>query len=193
MVVPPLDSPTGQHSAAQESMFEDPAGFVGLEAYEVSEEPFYEAEEQFSTDAVRSISDEHLPEPVAEHSAVAMETMHEGEPDHEPAHEPDQLGSHPDSASSAHAESAAEPRTVLTVDDFAALEDRVLRAVNLVRREREARIAAEERASALNAQLQAQSPAIERLQQEVDLLRIERDQVRQRVERLLSQLDALEL
>jgi len=86
-----------------------------------------------------------------------------------------------------------EPRTVLTIDDFAALEDRVLRAVNLVRHERQARTSAEERVAALEAQLQAQHPSIERLQQEVDSLRVEREQVRQRVERLLSQLDALEL
>ena len=85
---------------------------------------------------------------------------------------------------------------ILTVDDFAALEERVLRAVNLVRREREGRIAAEQRATMLEgelAQQQAANSAIERLQQEVDALRVEREQVRLRVERLLSQLDALEI
>ena len=83
--------------------------------------------------------------------------------------------------------------TVLTVDDFAALEERILRAVSLVRRERQARVVAEERATALEVEVQAQIPAIERLQQEVDSLRAEREQVRLRVERLLSQLDAMEL
>jgi hypothetical protein len=83
--------------------------------------------------------------------------------------------------------------TVLSVDDFAALEDRVLRAVSLVRNERQARAMAEERSVVLENQLQAQLPVVDRLQQEVDSLRIEREQVRQRVERLLSQLDALEL
>ena len=39
----------------------------------------------------------------------------------------------------------------------------------------------------------AQSPALEQLEQEVEALRVEREHVRQRVERLLSQLDALEL
>jgi len=90
-------------------------------------------------------------------------------------------------------ETESEPMTVLTVDDFAALEERILRAVSLVREERQARAAAEERAAALETQLQAQNPAIERLQQEVEHLRLEREQVRQRVERLLGQLDALEL
>jgi hypothetical protein len=86
--------------------------------------------------------------------------------------------------------------TVLTAGDFAALEERVLRAVDVVRRERHARIAAEERAATLEtelAQLQSETPAVELLRQEVESLRVEREQVRLRVERLLSQLDALEL
>ena len=45
----------------------------------------------------------------------------------------------------------------------------------------------------LETEVQAQIPAFERLQQEVDSLRAEREQVRQRVERLLGQLDAMEL
>ena len=39
----------------------------------------------------------------------------------------------------------------------------------------------------------AQTPLVEQLQSEMNALRAERDQVRQRVERLLKQLDALEL
>jgi hypothetical protein len=90
----------------------------------------------------------------------------------------------------------AQSLPVLTVDDFAALEERVLRAVELVRREREARIAAEAGAAAAIAEavrLQAETASTERLQQEIDALRAEREQVRIRVERLLSQLDALEI
>jgi hypothetical protein len=88
------------------------------------------------------------------------------------------------------------PMTVLTVDDFAALEERILRAVDLVRRERQGRAAAEERIAALEVELQqlrGQTSTIEHLQQEVESLRVEREQVRLRVERLLGQLDALEL
>jgi hypothetical protein len=81
----------------------------------------------------------------------------------------------------------------LSVDEFSALEERVLRAVNLVKRERLDRAAAEERANQAEEQLRQQAPLAERLQQEVDLLRTERNQVHQRVERLLAQLDALEL
>ena len=87
-----------------------------------------------------------------------------------------------------------EPATLaLSVDDFSALEDRILRAVNLVKRERLARAEAEERAAKAEAQLSEQVPLVEHLQKEMNTLRSERDHVRQRVERLLAQLDALEL
>jgi septal ring factor EnvC (AmiA/AmiB activator) len=81
----------------------------------------------------------------------------------------------------------------VSVDDFSALEERVRRAVELVKRERQARAAAEERTTKAEAQLHAQSPMVEQLQSELSALRAERDQVRQRVGRLLKQLDALEL
>jgi hypothetical protein len=129
----------------------------------------YEAPDEPSYEAAEDFSEE-IPEPVSGGSAASLAD----EPTPEPITDP-------------------EPPSVLTVDDFAALEERVLRAVSLVRREREARTAAEERAVALEAQLHAQNPAIEQLQQEVESLRAEREQVRLRVERLLSQLDALEL
>jgi hypothetical protein len=89
---------------------------------------------------------------------------------------------------------AAEPGSLaLSVDDFSALEDRILRAVNLVKRERQARAEAEERAVKAEALLSEQAPLVEVLQKELNTLRSERDHVRQRVEKLLSQLDALEL
>jgi len=91
-------------------------------------------------------------------------------------------------------EQAAEPGTLaLSVDDFSALEDRILRAVTLVKSERQARASADERVAIVEAQLQEQVPMVEHLQTEVNTLRAEREQVRQRVERLLAQLDALEL
>ena len=95
----------------------------------------------------------------------------------------------------------AEPGALtVSKDDFAALETRILRAVELVKSERQARVAAEERATELEsratnaaAELETKTPLLEQLQTEVSALRAERDQVRQRVERLLSQLDAIEL
>jgi chromosome segregation ATPase len=130
----------------------------------------------------------------------------------------------------------AEPGSLaVSADDFTALEERVLRAVELVKRERgereraearareaeertrsaeeravhaeeragrhedfvkqaEERIrGAEERANLAEAQLHEQIPVLEQLQTELKSHRSERDQVRQRVERLLKQLDGLEL
>jgi FtsZ-binding cell division protein ZapB len=91
-------------------------------------------------------------------------------------------------------EHAAEPGILtLSATDFSALEERILRAVDVVRRERHARAAAEERAARAEAQLLEKSPQVEQLERELSALRAERDHVRERVERLLGQLDALEL
>ncbi|MGA2251081.1 hypothetical protein [Terracidiphilus sp.] len=104
-------------------------------------------------------------------------------------------------------EAAHSEALALSVDEFAALEERVLRAVNLVKRERVARVAAEEHAQQMEAkladhamklnehavQLTEHLTQVDQLQGEVKTLRAERDHVRQRVERLLSQLDALEI
>ena len=96
------------------------------------------------------------------------------------------------------AEAPAEPHAessvlTLSVDEFSALEERVLRTVSLVKQERQARAAAEERANAAEDQLGKHAPEMDRLQAEIQTLRTERGHVRQRVERLLAQLDALEL
>lgn len=91
-------------------------------------------------------------------------------------------------------EAQAEPAALaVSTDDFAALEERVRRAVELVKQERQARTAAEERAADAEAKLQAQARTTEQLENELRALRGERDQVRQRVDRVLKQLDALEL
>ncbi len=87
-----------------------------------------------------------------------------------------------------------EPGTLaVSADDFSALEERVKRAVDLVKQERKARAEAESRAQKAEEQLHGQTPVVAQLQSEISALRAERDQVRQRVERLLKQLDALEL
>ncbi len=91
-------------------------------------------------------------------------------------------------------EPPAAPSTLaLRVDDFKSLEERILRAVEMVKRERQARAVAEERAVQAEARLDEQAPRIEQMEKELQALKGERDHVRQRVERLLSQLDALEL
>ena len=78
-------------------------------------------------------------------------------------------------------------------DEFTALEERVLRAVNLVKRERMARSEAELRAVAAEEKVAEQIEAIDNLNKEIGSLRAEREAVKQRVDRILSQLDALEV
>ncbi len=100
----------------------------------------------------------------------------------------------PEAATEAQPEVEAEPAALtISVDDFAGLEERVLRAVNLVKQERQARAAAEEQAAQAVAQRQEQAMLVEQLRKDLGELKSERDQVRKRVERLLAQLDALEL
>ncbi len=95
----------------------------------------------------------------------------------------------------------------VSTDDFSALEERVLRAVEMLKHERQARAAAEvriaeaeecaakavEQLGPLQTQVNQQTPIIEQLENEVSSLRAERDTVRHRVERLLVQLDSLEI
>jgi GTPase SAR1 family protein len=88
---------------------------------------------------------------------------------------------------------AAAETLAMSAKDFSALEERILRAVNMVKRERQARAEVEERAAKAEAQLRDQAPLVDQMRNEMNALRAERDQVRQRVERLLGQLDALEL
>ena len=91
-------------------------------------------------------------------------------------------------------ETGRRPVTLtLSANDFSALEERILRAVKVVRRERQARAAAEERATRTEAQLSELTAHIEQSEKELGMLRAERDHVRERVDRLLAQLDALEL
>jgi hypothetical protein len=80
----------------------------------------------------------------------------------------------------------------LSADEFTALEERVLRAVNLVKRERMARSEAELRAVAAEEKVSEQIETIDNLNKEIGSLRAEREAVKQRVDRILSQLDALE-
>ena len=76
-------------------------------------------------------------------------------------------------------------------DDFGALEERVMRMVELLRTERRERLKAEETAGTLQQLLDEQGTQLERVQAELEQQGRERDQVRGRVERLLKQLDDL--
>jgi uncharacterized protein involved in exopolysaccharide biosynthesis len=79
----------------------------------------------------------------------------------------------------------------IAADDFNALEQRVLRTVELVKAERQARATAEQNAATLQQLLDEQSNELSRTQDQVQTLEKERETVRQRVERLLKQLDEI--
>lgn len=104
-----------------------------------------------------------------------------------------QIAEHSGTDHSGMHENNDQGNLALSSADFSALEERVARAVKLVKTEREARAAAERRAEGLDTQLSEQLVLAKSLQEEVRALNAERDQVRQRVEKLLSQLDSLEL
>lgn len=77
------------------------------------------------------------------------------------------------------------------VDDFTALEQRVVRAVELVKTERAARTQAEQAAARLQSEMHTQNSQLEQTQEQVRVLEQDRENVRKRVERLLKQLDEI--
>lgn len=79
----------------------------------------------------------------------------------------------------------------ISADEFQALEQKVLRAVEIVRRERESRAAAEAEAASLREQLEALAAASNQAQSQITTLNQERDAVRSRVEKMLQQMDEL--
>lgn len=89
------------------------------------------------------------------------------------------------------ASSTSETTSPISSDEFQALEQKVLRAVEIVRREREARAAAEAEVAALRGQLDALTHASNTTQTQITTLNQERESVRLRVEKLLHQMDEL--
>ncbi len=83
----------------------------------------------------------------------------------------------------------------ISVDEFQALEQKVYRAVEIVKREREMRAVAEAEVIRLKEELaserQEHSALSETAASELDALRQEREQVRQRVEKMLHQMDEM--
>ena len=79
----------------------------------------------------------------------------------------------------------------ISVDEFQALEQKVLRAVEIVKREREARASAEAEVARLREQLEAERSSASAAESQLSHLHQERDQVRQRVEKMLQQMDEL--
>ncbi len=87
---------------------------------------------------------------------------------------------------------------IVSVDEFQALEQKVLQTVELIKKEREARATAESERDAAHAEAAGLREQMERLsessrgaQGELEALRRERESVRVRVERMLAQMDEL--
>lgn len=81
--------------------------------------------------------------------------------------------------------------TTISVDEFQALEQRVLRTVELIRSERAARADAESELAATRELLDMASAENTSLTAEVNALKQERVQVKGRVDAMLKQLDEL--
>jgi chromosome segregation ATPase len=81
--------------------------------------------------------------------------------------------------------------TTISVDEFQALEQRVLRTVELIRSEREARATAEAEIAALKDLLDHASTENSQMTVELAALKQEREHVKGRVDAMLKQLDDL--
>ena len=88
--------------------------------------------------------------------------------------------------------------STISVDEFQALEQKVLQTVELIKKEREARHNAEaERdaaiaeATELRERLATQTASMSTAQDEVTAMQREREAVRERVEKMLAQMDEL--
>ena len=82
-----------------------------------------------------------------------------------------------------------DPEFSLAADDFSALEQRVLRTVELLKTERATRAAAEKRIEALELKVHQLTEQNENSVAQIEGLEKDREAVRTRVERLLKQLD----
>lgn len=86
----------------------------------------------------------------------------------------------------------------VSADEFQALEAKVLQAVEMIRRERDAKAAIEAERNAAQAEVSALQERLRSLEEtnstartELDMYHREREGMRTRVERLLAQMDEL--
>ena len=76
-------------------------------------------------------------------------------------------------------------------EDFPALEEKIYKAIELLRSAREGKAAAERDAQRLRDQLEQREEELDVLRGEMVSLRKEREEVRGRIEKMLKQIDAL--
>ena len=79
----------------------------------------------------------------------------------------------------------------ISIDEYQALEQKVLRAVEIIKQEREARAKAEAEIAGLKEQLEFQTLVAQEAQAAVTTLTKDRETVKQRVEKMLHQMDEL--
>jgi septation ring formation regulator EzrA len=85
-----------------------------------------------------------------------------------------------------------EPETeTRSGDDFPALEEKIYKAIELLKSAREGKAAAERDAGRLREQLETREEELDVLRGEMIALRKEREEVRGRVEKMLKQIDTL--
>lgn len=87
--------------------------------------------------------------------------------------------------------SVQEEELSTAVDDFSALEERVVRAVEVVKTERAARTQAEQTLEKLRQEAEEQGAALTLAKEQLRTLEREREQMRHRVERMLKQIDEI--
>jgi chromosome segregation ATPase len=76
-------------------------------------------------------------------------------------------------------------------EDFPALEEKIYKAIELLKSAREGKAAAERDAGRLREQLETREEELDVLRGEMIALKKEREEVRGRVEKMLKQIDAL--
>ncbi len=86
---------------------------------------------------------------------------------------------------------AVEAPVLASAADFQALEKKVLRTIELLKSAREAQANAERDASRLREQLTEREEEVETMRSELITFRKEREEVRTRVEKMLTQIDSL--
>jgi hypothetical protein len=86
---------------------------------------------------------------------------------------------------------ASMSTAAISIDEFQALEQKVLRAVEIVKREREARATAEAEITSLREQIEVLTSVHAETASSLQAMEKERAEVRQRVEKMLTQMDEL--
>src|SRR5207302_4708250 len=84
-----------------------------------------------------------------------------------------------------------ETEKLIGSEDFPALEEKIYKAIELLKSAREGKAAAERDAQRLRDQMEQREEELDVLRGEMVSLRKEREEVRARVEKMLKQIDGL--